>query len=213
MIEDAIEGLKKELEGYSEWNEEAAVKTVADTGFHCKRCGKCCKNDWGDNTVSAFPGEVRAIAHSTGLEWLEIVSPMESRDKDEHGEYHTFEWALQKQKNGDCKFLKDGACTIYEVRPLICRTYPMRLESGQLELYECDGLGSGPMPEEEAKRIAAMLHERRIRETGETISLLQHFEPFRHSTGDPSIDKVIIVHDSEGSRRVLARADGGFSFL
>lgn len=213
MIEDAIEGLKKELAEHNKWNEGSVAKKVADTGFRCKRCGKCCKNAWGDNTVSAFPGEVRAIAQATGLEWLDVVCPMESQDMDESGEYHTFEWALQKQKNGDCKFLKDGKCTIYEVRPLICRTYPMRLESKELELYECDGLCSGPMPEEEARRIAVMLHQRQIRETGETIALLQHFKPFKPVTRDPSIDKIYIVHDSEGSHRVLARADGGFSSL
>jgi uncharacterized protein len=132
MIEDAIESLKKELEAYDEWNEDAAAKAVADAGFHCKRCGKCCRNAWGDNTVSAFPGEIRAIVGVTGLEWLNVVRPMESQDVDEFGDLHTFEWALQKQKNGDCKFLKDGSCMIYGVRPLICRTYPMRLESGRL---------------------------------------------------------------------------------
>ena len=213
MIEDSIESLKKELEENSKWNEGPVIKMVSDTGFHCKRCGKCCKNAWGDNTVSAFPGEVRAIAQATGLEWLDVARPMESHDVDERGEYHTFEWALQKQKNGDCKFLKDGACTIYEVRPLICRTYPMRLEQSHLELYECDGLGSGPMFEEAVKSIAETLHERQVREIRETILLLERFKPFRPSTSVSSNNKVYIVHDSEGSRRVLARADGGFSFL
>ena len=33
MIEDAIEGLKKELESYGEWNEGAVAKMVADTGL------------------------------------------------------------------------------------------------------------------------------------------------------------------------------------
>ena len=213
MIEDAIEGLKKELKEYSDWKMQPIAKMVADTCFHCKRCGKCCKNEWGDNTVSVFPGEVRAIVQATGLEWLEVAMPMESSDSDDNGEYHTFEWALQKQNNGDCKFLKDGACTIYEARPLICRTYPMRLESGRLELYDCDGLGYGPMLAEDVELISETLHERQIRETGETIMLLERFKPFHSVAGTNTGDKLYIVHDSEGSRRVLARADGGFSFL
>lgn len=213
MIDDAIEDLKRELKAYGEWDAAPIEKMVSDTGFRCKRCGKCCKSAWGDNTVSVFPSEARAIADATGREWLDIVKPMESIDADERGEYHTFEWALQKQKNGDCKFLRDGACTIYEVRPLICRTYPMRLESGHVELYECDGLGAGPMPDEAAKHMAKTLHERQVRETSEAILLLERFTPFRSSSGTHSGDKVYVVHDSEGSRRVLARADGGFSFL
>lgn len=213
MIEDEIERLSSELNACRQWDDKAIAGKVADTGFRCKRCGKCCKGEWGDNTVSVFPGEVREIARVTGLDWLEIARPMESQDADERGEYHTFEWALQKQLNGDCKFLLDGRCTIYASRPLICRTYPMRLESGGLEVYDCDGLGSGLVDIEEAKCMAETLHERQIRETEETISLLQRFEPFRIAEGAPSGDKIYVVHDSEGSHRMLARADGSLSFL
>jgi hypothetical protein len=80
-------------------------------------------------------------------------------------------------------------------------------------LYECEGLGSALMLEGEALHIARALHERQVRETEETIRLLERFTPFRPSEMDPTGDKEYIVHDSEGSHRVLARADGGFSFL
>jgi Fe-S-cluster containining protein len=213
MIEDEIELLNQELNACRQWDDQAVARNVADTGFRCKRCGKCCKGEWGDNTVSVFPGEVREIARAAGLDWLEIARPMESQDSDERGEYHTFEWALKKQKNGDCKFLQDGRCSIYASRPLICKTYPMRLDRQGLETYDCDGLGTGPIDAGEAKRMAAALHERQVREAGETISLLRRYEPFRPGTGAVAGDKVYVVHDSEGSRRVLARADGSLSFL
>ncbi|HEY3421827.1 MAG TPA: YkgJ family cysteine cluster protein, partial [Methanocellaceae archaeon] len=65
----------------------------------------------------------------------------------------------------------------------------------------------------EAERTAETLHERQVRETAETIMLLERFKPFHPSARDHSGEKVYVVHDSEGSRRVLARADGDFSFL
>jgi Predicted Fe-S-cluster oxidoreductase len=33
-----------------------------------------------------------------------------------------------KKFEGDCVFLKDNKCTIYELRPLICRFYPFELK-------------------------------------------------------------------------------------
>lgn len=213
MIDDAIEGLERELQDASAWDKASLTKKIFDTRFHCKRCGKCCKGQWGDNTVTVFPGEVRGIMRATGLEWLEIVRPMESDDADASGEYHTFEWALQKQKNGDCKFLRNGACAIYASRPLICRTYPMRLESGELETYDCDGIGTGVMGAAEADEMAETLHERQLREARETLSLLRQFKPFDVAPASTAPDRIYMVHDSEGSRRVFARRDGSYKFL
>ena len=36
-----------------------------------------------------------------------------------------------KKVEGDCRFLKDNKCTIYESRPLICRFYPFELKFDQ----------------------------------------------------------------------------------
>lgn len=189
------------------------LKKVAATGFQCKRCGKCCGGEFGDNTVTIFPSEIRSIMEATGLEWLDIARPHESDDVDEQGLYHTFEWALRKKKNSDCMFLEGGKCTVYEHRPLICRTYPMKLETGHLELFECEGIGSGAMDEPEARRMAEELLRRQIVENMETISLLEKYEAFHPARRASEQDRVYVVHDSEGSRKVLARKDGSCSFV
>ena len=36
-----------------------------------------------------------------------------------------------KKPEGECFFLKDNKCTIYELRPLICRFYPFELKFDQ----------------------------------------------------------------------------------
>jgi len=50
---------------------------------------------------------------------------------------------------GKCVFLEEKTCTIYEVRPLICRFYPFQLETTDDRKYkffctkECPGIGKG----------------------------------------------------------------------
>jgi len=191
----------------------ALIKKIAATGFRCRRCSKCCRGAFGDNTVTVFPFEIREIIETMGLRWLDIARPHDSDDVDEQGFFHTFEWALRKKENGDCAFLEEGKCAIYGHRPLICRTYPMKLEAGRLELYECDGVGTGAMDGPEAGRMAEALLKRQLVEARETASLLEKYEAFRPARPFSKKDRVYVVHDSEGSRKVLARGDGSCSFI
>jgi Fe-S-cluster containining protein len=55
-----------------------------------------------------------------------------------------------KKTMGKCAFLKDNQCTIYELRPIICRFYPFELKfSSDQNRYlfsatlECVGIGKG----------------------------------------------------------------------
>ncbi len=58
---------------------------------------------------------------------------------------------MRKTENGKCIFLKDNLCSIYEVRPLVCRVYPFQLKSLRDGRYSfnytnsCTGIGSGPL--------------------------------------------------------------------
>jgi hypothetical protein len=194
---------------------ESLAEKVAASRFRCQRCGKCCKSEFGDNTVTIFPSEIRTIMKATGLEWLDVVRPNESQDMDDNGQYHTFEWALRRKSNGECRFLEDGKCVVYEHRPFICRTYPMRLESGRLEveLYDCEGVGAGEMDECDARRMAEILIKRQRAETMETVSLMKNYEPFHSIAPKPAEERVYVVHDSEGSRKVLLHRDGSHSFV
>jgi Fe-S-cluster containining protein len=150
---------------------------------------------------------------ATGLGWLDVARPHESDDVDPQGLYHTFEWALRRKKDGDCAFLEDGRCTIYAYRPFICRTYPMRLEGAELELYECDGLGTGAMGNDEARAMAEALLKRQVVEAEEAISLLEKYDAYCPSATASCPGRVYVVHDSEGSRKVAERSAGSFYFI
>lgn len=209
MIRDSIVRLKNDLKTFKSMSAGPIIDKVSAAGFRCKRCGKCCRGRYGDNTVTIFPSEIRAIIAATGLGWLDVARPHESDDVDGQGFFHTFEWVLRRKKNGDCAFLEDGKCAVYEHRPFICRTYPMRLEAGELELYECDGLGPGMT--DGAPEMARALLDRQASEAAESISLLEKYEA-RISQGAAIPGKTYVVHDSEGSRTVVEREDGSFCF-
>jgi Fe-S-cluster containining protein len=59
-------------------------------------------------------------------------------------------YRMKKTEKGKCVFLKDDSCTIYSVRPLICRFYPFQLRRSGNDKYsfmyteECLGIGQGP---------------------------------------------------------------------
>ncbi len=182
--------LKKSLSIAAMIDESAIADQIISIGYKCMQCAKCCIEDYGDNTVSVFPFEIRRISEKTGLKWEYIAVPSLSEDRDPAGNIHTFEWVLKK--NGNCAFLDKGLCKIYECRPYICSTYPFYLLEGRLMVSVCEGIGS-VISDEDAMKMAALLKERYIAEIRESIALLEKFRGFKPGgRGD------ICVHDSEG---------------
>ena len=122
----------------------------------------------------------------------------------------TFEWALATDACGDCTFYEEtdgqGACTVHDARPLICRTYPFSVAlggtsqpmgeavdaEGLVRAHEGEGLGRD-IPRADAEELAAALKRRAIRELEEAIAVRDTYEP-------ADVDGVV-VHDSEGQKR------------
>lgn len=82
--------------------------------LNCRRCGWCCLNarvnDW----------EIAPIAKYTGLTRHKVKSMLSDGKLD-----------------NPCQFLKDG-CSIYPVRPIVCRTYPIINHEGKMAIELCD---------------------------------------------------------------------------
>ncbi len=189
-MELEIANLKKAFDAATRMDESLLGEQIRAIGFKCTRCARCCRAEFGDNTVTVFPFEIRRIMEKTVFKWEEIVIPTPSQDRDMEGNIHTFEWVLRK--NGDCVFMKHGLCEIYECRPHICKTYPFYLQDGQLMVSECSGTGAD-MSKEESRKLAALLKGRYIIEITESIALLEKFRGFL-----PGGAGGICVHDSEG---------------
>jgi Fe-S-cluster containining protein len=53
------------------------------------------------------------------------------------------------ESDGKCVFLDDSRCTVYEIRPVICRFYPFELKNLGNDQYsfsfttKCEGIGEG----------------------------------------------------------------------
>lgn len=168
---------------------------IREIGFSCLGCGECCRGE--DNSVLVFPREIRYIQKATGLSWPEVAAPPEEGEWDRKGSFHTLEWRLTK-KGQSCRFYQDGGCSVYQVRPLLCRTYPFYLDRGKLTCSECRGL-EGEIKPLEAERMAELLIARQITELEEAIALLERYQDFER--GSPGRGG-IIVHDSEGEHRI-----------
>jgi Fe-S-cluster containining protein len=196
--EKHLQDLRRELQETRALSLEGLAEQIRAVGFQCMHCGECCSG--ADSSVVVFPFEVRAVLERTGLSWLETVRPSEEGEWDDRGRFHTLEWRLQRE-GGSCSFYKDGGCTIYRERPLLCKTYPFFLEKGLLSISECSGLGRRT-GRGRSQELARLLKERRIIELEEAIALIEKFQDFLR--GAPGGKTICIVHDSEGSHLVVA---------
>jgi Fe-S-cluster containining protein len=187
--------LKKDLDNALRIDEKKLAERIKAMGFECRKCAQCCMSEFGDNTVIVSPSQIRKICDISGLKRDDFVIPTPSEDRDKGGNIHTFEWVLKK--NGDCIFLKENLCEIYECRPFICKTYPFYLLDGKLEVCECMGIG-GNISDRESLELAGLLKERYIQEIKESIALFEKFKGFNRG-GSGSV----CVHDSDGEHWIL----------
>jgi Fe-S-cluster containining protein len=82
----------------------------------CAGCTACCRNT---APIGIWPEQGDDLAFYRGRGMVEAV-PV-SRD----GRAVT-EYALRRTADGDCAFLGESGCTIYEHRPYQCRTFDCR---------------------------------------------------------------------------------------
>ncbi len=214
-----MESLDSELARARDLSVAELADAIESIGFECTRCGACCTAErcesGGDgdhpageeHTATVFPDEVRRL-QGDDADWRDVARPMPYGIENGAGE--TFEWALQTGGCGDCAFYEEtdgqGACTVHEDRPLICRTYPFSVAlggtsqpmgeavdgEGLVRAHECEGLGRD-IDRAAAEELAAALKERAVRELTEAIAVRDNYEP---AAADG-----VVVHDSEGAKR------------
>ena len=131
----------------------------------------------------------------TDLSWHNIVIPYPEYII-EQGQKLTFGWAL-RHAQGQCIFLQDKNCTIYHVRPWICKTYPFMLDQESIIISTCEGLHSQNFPDPlTIEQLVQDLFARRCAEEEEEAQIAYWYHIFANT---PSETKAaIIVIDSEG---------------
>ena len=77
----------------------------------CRKCANCCKV----MSPCLAAADIRRLAEHLGLAVAEFREKFVRRTEDNDGD----------EFNGQpCPFLKDNACSVYEVRPSDCQAYP-----------------------------------------------------------------------------------------
>jgi len=86
--------------------------------------------------------EAERIAEETSMDLQEIVEKVEG--------FKPYVYLIRKTNERKCIFLKENLCSIYRIRPLVCRFYPFHLVNKGNNRYrfkythECLGVGNGP---------------------------------------------------------------------
>ncbi|MDV0441911.1 YkgJ family cysteine cluster protein [Methanorbis furvi] len=175
-------------------DETALIRTcVEEAGFHCLCCGACCSGD--DNEVMVTPSEIQTIMDAAGLAWNEIAEPYPEWITETDASI-TFGWVIRRGADGNCMFLKNNRCTIYQNRPHICRTYPFMLDGSELIISECPGCKVGERTKE-AEEITKDLLRRRDAEDEEFFLTKKQYQ--KHSI----ISGSTIVFDSRGAHPII----------
>ena len=122
--------------------------------FECKKdCSACCGG--GPGYVWLEEGDITAISEFLALSREEFLSRYTKEVKDRISLIDI------EEDNWNCVMLKNGRCTIYNQRPIQCRTYPFWIqnilseENWEETAEECPGVGAGRLyTVDEISRIA-----------------------------------------------------------
>lgn len=128
--------------------------------FSCTRCNLCCRFDSGYVWLSR--ADLARLASGLGLSRQDLLDTY-CRVVNLGGFKHL---SLREQPNNDCVFWRDGACSVYESRPLQCRSFPFWAhqvedeESWNRAGDHCPGIGAGAR--HSGREIDEWLERRRL---------------------------------------------------
>jgi len=117
---------------------------VENIGFSCTRCGKCCSLE--------VPIVLSDIELWVKKERYDIISNVVKKKALELLRKHfnlSFYYTLKRKRGSEeCIFLKNNICSIYSLRPLVCRLFPFAYSENELSIHpwaskNCEGLGKG----------------------------------------------------------------------
>ncbi len=115
---------------------------MAELRFECTECGECCRQRGRYAYVYVNEEECGELAAHLGLELAAFKKAHTFIDEDG--------WRQLAIDGEACRFLDgDGRCTVYQARPVQCRTFPFwrelvgrngfKAEAGRV----CEGVGRG----------------------------------------------------------------------
>ncbi len=114
--------------------------------FKCVKCGVCCGDTAVRNRqVLLLESEAISISNATKKTIPEFAAKISDKEP------YRYEM-VKTPHEGKCVFLKEDRCTIYRLRPLVCKFYPFELKTTSDRTTskhkfsftkECIGIGKG----------------------------------------------------------------------
>jgi len=133
------------------------------TRFKCVKCGICCGNTHAKTRhILLLKTEAEQISNATKRPITEFAVKIEGKEP------YIYELA-KTAKEGTCVFLERNQCTIYALRPLVCRFYPFELKTTGTRKHkftptdECPRIGKGRVLQEEYFRKLFRLARGRVK--------------------------------------------------
>ena len=123
--------------------------------FECHQCGNCCTFQGG--VINASKEEFKRIASFLKISFKEFLN--------DYTEKVDTKISIKSEPDGPC-FFYDKGCTIYDVRPNQCRTYPFWPEllknkhRWQQESSNCRGIAKGKFWDEKQIKILLNLSKK-----------------------------------------------------
>jgi Fe-S-cluster containining protein len=149
------------------WRRKMRFDYPMSLRFECLKCGICC-GDTHEKTrhVLMLKTEAEQITVVTKLPISEFAVKVEGTKP------YVYEM-VKTAEDGKCVFLKQNQCTIYRLRPLVCRFYPFELKSATTRKQtftptnECSGVGKGEVLSEEYFRSLFRLAKGRVKRSAD----------------------------------------------
>lgn len=141
--------------------------------FECTGCGNCCRG--GEGYVFVGAGEIERLAAFLGLALDDFGRRYLRRVGARYSLLERRSATAEGETSFDCVFwAEDRGCTVYEARPVQCRTFPFWPEvirsqgTWRDEAKRCPGISAGLEPGSRARRYAPEEILRLARGEGET---------------------------------------------
>jgi Fe-S-cluster containining protein len=121
--------------------EALSLKYPRNVRFVCDKCAICCGDtEKKARTILLLNVEAQGISKDTKKVIKEFALKIKGS--------RPYVYQMKKTDEGKCVFLKDKLCSIYEIRPLICRFYPFELKTFEDNYIftftdECPRIGKG----------------------------------------------------------------------
>jgi Fe-S-cluster containining protein len=173
--------LRQRLERLVHTHSSVLAASIFESGLSCARCGWCCKENFNiritkeisrpSNAISVFPEDVKRIMKGTGKQWDEIAMPDIYSCLDDGKNIRVIGWILRRNDKDECIFYRNGGCSIYEWRPMICRCYPFFMGERDVEVMHCEGQVNR-IEEERAKKIALIVKRYEMKKLRSYIGII-----------------------------------------